>query len=285
MQNQQIIVQSPEKQGALDNLKAEIAKSHYKTIVNFMQWEDNANRFMSSLLYVAQKTPKLLECTQESLITAFMNCAELGMYPSSVSGECYILPYEKKEKVWNKWVTKYVEAQFQLWYQWIITLLYGSGIQSIRSEIVRKNDTFRYVNWEVYHEIDIFKKQSERGEPVWCYVIVKLNGTEITKMMTKDEILAFKEFSKSKGSNYSPWNSDNDPELHMWRKTVIKQIAKVLPKTDRFTSAIEKDNKESPYNGQAYIEKPATDEDKKLWSDALDEMIAKREQEKHEQAE
>lgn len=63
--------------------------------------------------------------------------------------------------------------------------------------------------------------------------------------MVKDEVLAFKEFSKSKASEYSPWNPKNDPELNMWRKTAIKQIAKLLPKNEEVFAAIEKDNDES----------------------------------------
>jgi hypothetical protein len=64
--------------------------------------------------------------------------------------------------------------------------------------------------------------------------------------MAKDEVLAFKEFSKSKASEYSPWNPKNDPELNMWRKTAIKQVAKLMPKSEEIFKAIENDNEEAP---------------------------------------
>ena len=67
--------------------------------------------------------------------------------------------------------------------------------------------------------------------------------------MAKDEVLAFKKFSKSAngqyGDKYSPWNPDNDPELNMWRKTAIKQIAKILPKNEEIYKALDNDNDDS----------------------------------------
>ena len=60
--------------------------------------------------------------------------------------------------------------------------------------------------------------------------------------MSKDEVLAFKEFSKSKASDSSPWNPKNDPELNMWRKTAIKQLAKNLSLTEKVAEAIQNDN-------------------------------------------
>lgn len=65
------------------------------------------------------------------------------------------------------------------------------------------------------------------------------------KYMSKDEVLEFKKFSKGKTEDYSPWNPKNDPELNMWRKTVIKQISKNLSLSAEVYEAIAKDNEES----------------------------------------
>ncbi len=64
--------------------------------------------------------------------------------------------------------------------------------------------------------------------------------------MAKDEVLAFKKFSKSAngqyGDKYSPWNPENDPELNMWRKTAIKQLSKILPKNEEIYKVLDSDN-------------------------------------------
>ena len=81
--------------------------------------------------------------------------------------------------------------------------------------------------------------------------------------MSKDEILVFKKFSASASAkeqwqrDSSPWNPDKDPELNMWKKTLVKQISKNLSLTEEIYSAIDEDNKESSiedYNKRAMIE-------------------------------
>lgn len=236
----------------IDSFKMELHNAHYKTLVNFMKNEDNAKRFMSSVMYSVQKNPKLLECDRSSVFNAFMTCAEFEMYPSSASGECYVIPYK-------------TEAQFQLWYQGIVTLLYRAWVQSIRSEIIREKDEVEYINGEIKHKIDIMKSSKDRGQAVWVYVIIKINGQEITKAMNKDDILKFKEFSKSANAkeqwqrDSSPWNEAKDPELWMWRKTVLKQASKLLPKNDAFSRAIEQDNKDSTISDSKIIEMASDD--------------------------
>lgn len=87
--------------------------------------------------------------------------------------------------------------------------------------------------------------------------------------MSKNEILEFKKFSKSATSASSPWFPKNDPELNMWKKTVIKQIAKTLPQNEVLAKAFEEDNKESDikeYRKQAIIEEAKKETDFKMAS-------------------
>ena len=78
----------------VDSLKGELAKQHLKTLNNFFANDEKKTlKFLSAVAYCAQSTPKLLECSQESIIQAFMKCAEYNLFPSSVSGEVYELEY------------------------------------------------------------------------------------------------------------------------------------------------------------------------------------------------
>jgi recombinase, phage RecT family len=159
--------------------------------------------------------------------------AQLGLMPSDVSGEAYVLPYKGK-------------AQFQLGYQGLITLFYRAGGQSIQAEIVRKNDKFSYKNGKIEHEIDIFKSNKDRGEAVGAYAIATVGGQEIVKAMNKDDILNIGiKFSKSYNTDYTPWKEKNDPELMMWKKTVLKQLGKLLPKNETINRALAADNEDS----------------------------------------
>jgi recombination protein RecT len=156
--------------------------------------------------------------------------------PSGISGEAYVLPYNIAGKM---------TAQFQLGYQGLITLFYRSGVQAIRAEIVRKNDVFTYENGNIRHEIDILKSNEERGEVVGAYAIALLNGQTIGKAMNIKDILKYRDFSKSKNSQFSPWNEKNDPESWMYKKTVLKQLGKLVPKNETIFKAISLDNQDS----------------------------------------
>jgi len=214
-------------------LKKFLATNYMAQIKNFFDNEKQAMKFLSSVMSAVQRLPALLDTEPMSLVNSFMTMAQLGLMPSDVSGEAYVLPYKGK-------------AQFQLGYQGLVTLFFRAGGQKIRAEIVRKNDDFSFTNGEIKHTIDIFKSNKERGEAVGAYAIATVNGQEIAKAMNKEDIMVFgKKFSKSFSSEYSPWHETNDPELMMWKKTVLKQLGKLLPKNETINRALAADNQDS----------------------------------------
>lgn len=213
----------------------EVFKGRQVALQNFLGSEKNALRFTSSVMQCVQANPKLLECNQQSLIGAFLECAAVSLFPSNWSGECYVLPYQSP---------KGMVAQFQMGYKGFITLGYRNGVQSIWSEIVYKNDKFREVKGtdpKIEHE----PAGADRGDPVGVYACAKVNNEKIFVYMLKEQIMNIKDLSKAKDSKYSPWNSRTDPELWMWKKTAIKQLAKMFPRNDNndyISRAIQMDN-------------------------------------------
>jgi recombination protein RecT len=218
------------------DLKLVLAKEYQKTIENYFGDKDKALEFLTNVVAAVQRTPKLLECTPATLLNSFMVMASLKLMPSGISGEAYVLPYANKGQM---------EAQFQLGYQGLVTLFYRAGARSIVAEIVRENDVFSFLNGEVHHAPDVFSES--RGAAVGAYVIVELQfGGTITKAMSKKDILGIGEkFSKSFKSDFTPWNEKNDPELWMWKKTVLKQAAKLVPKNETIHKALAADNKDN----------------------------------------
>lgn len=221
----------------VEDLKIWLFKAQYNNLIQYMGDEDKARKFLSAVVSCFQNVKDLDTCTPGSLMSAFMKMAELDMFPSNVSGQAYILPY----KNFNKNIT---EAQFQLWYQGLVTLFYRSGAKAIRSEIVRECDQFSYENGIIRHSPDVFNPARHKSPAIGAYVIVDLpTWGAIAKAMGKTEILGIRDkFSKSKDTASSPWKESNDPELWMWKKTVLKQVAKLVPKNERIMQAIEYDN-------------------------------------------
>ena len=193
--------------------------------------KDEAMRFMTAAVEYVRRTPKLLECEQDSLFMAFLESAQFRFLPSGISGEAYVIPYGRI-------------AKFQLGYQGIITLLYRTDrISTITSGIIYEKDEFEYqegLEPRMIHRPAMFGKP--RGEVIGVWTIATMkDGGKIFKVMDKEAVMAIKNLSKAKNTADSPWNSNKDPEKWMWRKTCLLQLAKLLPKTPDFQKAIEKD--------------------------------------------
>ncbi len=223
-----------EKNDKLVMFKQQLAGADLqKQLLNYLgQDQDRLRKMQSAVITSVQKVPDLLTCDRNSMMQAIIACAEYNLYPSAVSGEAFILPYKGK-------------AQFQLGYQGIITLLYRAGVDAVNTQIVYDSDTFEYeegLDSKLVHVPTKFGQK--RGEAIGVYAIAAVNGQKIYKVMSRDEVMSIKALSSARDSKYSPWNS-NDPQLWMWRKTCLKQLAKVLPKNDTLIEAIGQDNEES----------------------------------------
>jgi recombination protein RecT len=216
-----------------NDLKVFLATNYMTQIKNFFGEEKQAMKFLSSVMAAVQKTPNLIKCESITVVNSFMTMAQLGLMPSDVSGEAYVLPYNGK-------------AQFQLGYQGLVTLFYRAGVSAIYADIVRENDELKIINGNINHNVDHTKSMRARGKAIGAYVVINYKGNLMGKYMHGDDIVAHgANFSKSFKSEYSPWNEKNDPELWMWKKTVLKQAAKLMPKNETINHAIKEDNQES----------------------------------------
>lgn len=202
--------------------------SQMGALQNFLGNQENALRFMSAVAHAVQKVPALRECTTESLLGAFMECAALGLYPGNASGDCYVLPYKN-------------DAQFQMGYRGFKTLAFRAGIKSCGTDVVHENDEFLEERGTV-QKLTHVPAEGDRGQPIGAYAWAKIGDEIVFRYMKKEDILKIKEKSKSKNSEYSPWASKNDPMLWMWQKTVFKQLAKLLPTSEVLDRAVYVDN-------------------------------------------
>jgi phage RecT family recombinase len=233
------------------DLKQILAANYSKTLENYLGSPERARKFMSSVMTDVQRNPKLLKSTPVSLFNAYLTMASCGFMPSAVSGEAYVLPYDNSKNVDGKWI-KVTEAQFQIGYQGLVTLFYRAGVTRINGVIVHEKDVAEMVNGVMMHKVPLTLSKEERGAPIGAYVTVTFRGQDNTLYMNGKDIIAHAtKFSKTykpddeKIWKHSPWNPANDPELSMWKKTVLKQHAKLLPKNESINIAIAADNADS----------------------------------------
>lgn len=183
---------------------------------------------------------------QDSLKSAIINVAAVGLSLSPVHKLAYLVP--RKQKIC-----------LDISYLGYIQLAVEVGaIKWAHAEIVYEKDEFqlRGLGVEPIHNFSPF---GDRGKIVGAYCVVKTHdGDYITTRMTIDEIYSIRNRSESwiAGKN-SPWKSD---ESEMIKKTVLKRAYKSWPKTNtrsnRFENAIDVTNDVDPidFNAMPAIE-------------------------------
>ena len=116
----------------------------------------------------------------------------------------------------------------------LIKILTDAGaVKSVFADVVHEKDEFLYSqgsNPILEHKPDL---QKDRGQPFGAYAIAYFrDGGFQFEVMAKPEIEKIRATSESwkneKTRQYSPWEKW---EKSMWKKTVMKQLFKFLPKT------------------------------------------------------
>ena len=175
-------------------------------------------RLIAVMVSSLRTTPKLAECSPDSLISSLHYCAELGLMPGPL-GHVYLVPY------WNG-QRKVYEAQPIIGYRGLLELIRrGSSIRVVTAYAVWPQDTFD-VNLgtrpEVVHKPAWTARQ---GDPYLFYAMASWDPeTFDLEVMTRAEVDAIRARSRAKDSG--PWVSDYN---EMARKTVLRRLAKRLP--------------------------------------------------------
>lgn len=219
----------------VDLVKYNLSEKYLAQVTNFFAGDKAAAmRFMTSAVDYIRRLRDVEKLTPISIVNSLMTIASFRFMPSSVAGEAYIIPYG-------------TEAKFQMGYKGYVTLFYRAGVRKIVGDIIRENDEYSYEDGQLKHKVDLRASREARGKPIGAYVRITLpTGEETVKYMHADDILAHgKKFSKAFSKDDSPWKEANDPELWMWKKTVLLQAAKFVPKNDELVRAMDEDAKDS----------------------------------------
>jgi recombination protein RecT len=198
------------------------------------------------------KTPQLMECTPMSLLGAFLSCAAFGFEPDTPLAHCHLIPFAKKRKEGNRWVTDKVEVNLVIGYRGYIDLARRSGtLSSLHADVVYENDTFEF-QYGSNSGLKHVPAPKDRGEKIWAYCHASLTGGEEafevvpweTIMKTRDATEAYRSAlrAKNNGKDYiyekSPWVAHEDM---MARKTAIRLLTKTLPMSIEYSNAAQLD--------------------------------------------
>lgn len=172
----------------------------------------------------------------QSLFASILSGAEIGLIPSELLGEFYLIP----RKIDNKeTITPLIG------YKGLVKILMRSGhVTRIHAECVYEGDKFSVeygLEPRIAHEPNLdVEKSSQKLK--FVYVVAKLRGGDYQfVVLSKADILKIKSMSRYNNDLYL--NDAKDPQMWMVKKTALIQLAKLLPKDYYGTKAVELDSR------------------------------------------
>jgi recombination protein RecT len=245
------------KPSQLTTIKGALESPQFKeAIARALPKHMTAERFLRIAVTATLRTPKLMQCTQTSLLNCLLQLSQYGLEPDG--RHAHLIPYG-------------TDCTLIIDYKGLVALVLRSGLVStLHADVICENDDFEYdKGFIVRHKID-FKQPRGKVYAVYCVCRLK-DGTEKSEVMTRDDVEAIR--SRSKAGRSGPWVTDWN---EMAKKTAFRRLSKWLPLSPEIRDAMDGDDdrlaESLPSNvipGTAI----RTDQSK---SDQLAEMLASR---------
>lgn len=201
--------------GLIQSMRGEITRALPKHM--------DGDRMARIALTALRRDPKLERCDPKSFMGALLTAAQLGLEPG-VSGEAYLVPYGR-------------ECTLIVGYQGYAKLFWQHPLaKHLDAQAVYENDEFDYA-----YGLEPFLRHKpalgERGAVTAFYAVAAL-----TSGATAFVVLSPKDVKDLRGTS-GPNGGIKDPMHWMSRKTAVRQLVKLLPKSADLARAIEVDEK------------------------------------------
>jgi recombination protein RecT len=195
-------------------------------------------QFKNIVLSEIKKNEKLLIAFQEnpsSMFASILAGAEIGLIPSDMLGDFYLIPRKIDGKM---------TVTPQIGYKGLVNILLRSGeVSKVDAQIVYEGDEFKAIYGLEQSIVHIPNFDAERSAKTlkYVYAVAKLrNGDYQFNVLTKGDIIKISNMSKY--NNHLYFNDDRDPNMWMLKKTAVIQLAKMLPKDYYGKKAVELEN-------------------------------------------
>ncbi|MGW4123662.1 recombinase RecT [Nocardia sp. NPDC004711] len=195
----------------------------------------DADRMVRVAVTAVRLNPKLARCSVRSISGAVLTAAVLGLEPS-VNGQCWLMPEmqidEASQQPW--W-----ECQLWIGYQGYVKQVLQSGlVSSIDAQAVREHDVFKHQKGTTPYLVHQ-KARGDRGPIIAYYAIAQLpTGND-----APFEVLWPEEVRELRGGKEGPNPGHTDPQSWMERKVVVRQLAKLLPKSPELAATLDADER------------------------------------------
>ena len=201
------------------------------------EFKMNFNREAGFAIQILTNNPYLMKCDPDSVKHAVVNVALTGITLNPALKYAYLVPRKVKNEL---------KCILDISYMGMIKILTDAGaVKNVDAGVIYQNDRYDFRRGS-----DPYLKHipalSGRGEKIGAYAIAFLrDGGFQFEILGREDIEKVRATSESykneEGRKYSPWETWED---EMWKKTVLKRLFKLLPKTnfsDQLIAAISHD--------------------------------------------
>jgi recombination protein RecT len=201
------------------------------------EFKMNFNREAGFAIQILTNNPYLMKCDANSVKDAIVNVALTGITLNPALKYAYLVPRKVKGDL---------KCILDISYMGMIKILTDAGaVKNVDAGVIYSNDKYDFRRGSDPY----FKHQpalANKGEKVGAYAIAFLrDGGFQFEILGREEIEKIRATSESykneEGRKYSPWETWED---EMWKKSVLKRLFKLLPKTnfsDQLIAAISHD--------------------------------------------
>jgi recombination protein RecT len=184
----------------------------------------DADRVARLALTAVRKDSKLAECAPESFAGALLTAAALGLEPN-LNGEAYLVAYKR-------------ECTLIVGYQGYAKLFFQHPLaRHLDAQAVHERDHFDYA-----YGLDPYlthkPARGDRGPVTDYYAVAALStGAKLFVVLSAAEVKALR------GGKVGTSGQIADPQHWMERKTVLRQLLKLLPKSTALQQAMDADER------------------------------------------
>lgn len=205
----------------------------------------DADQFAVFALTACRANPDLLTCTPDSMLSALMVSAQIGLTPGPF-GYVYLTP---------RWSSKMNrnQVQFSIGYKGFVELARRTGeVKELYAHVVYSKDAF-HVEYGLHRNLHhVPTMDPDRGEVVGSYAVVHyVNGGSEFVYLTKADIDK-RRAAAGKGGERGPWVSHYEA---MARKSAVRDLANFLPLTPDVQAAVALDDQVQSNPGAALHER------------------------------
>lgn len=197
-------------------------------------------RMIRVALTAVSRSERLQQCSPATIAGCVVQASILGLEPDGVLGEAYLVPFWNSKAPNGKGGKGAYECQLIPGYQGLLKLVRNTGeLKMVDVQEVCANDEFDY---EKGMEPFLRHKPAlgDRGSILsyWAGAVL-VNGGKQFEVMTVQEIEMHRD-RYSKAKDFGPWK--DSPEW-MFKKTVLRKLVKLLPKSAQAQLAVAMDER------------------------------------------